>query len=59
MSRYAATLSPLLGIMTSAVRKAALGVLRDFREVSQLQVSRKGPADFVTSADKRADEVLR
>ena len=59
MSRYAATLSPLLGIMTSAVRKAALVVLRDFREVSQLQVSRKGPADFVTSADKRADEVLR
>ena len=59
MSRYAATLSPLLGIMTVAARKAALGVLRDFREVSQLQVSKKGPADFVTSADKRADEVLR
>ena len=59
MSRHAASLSPLLGIMTAAARKAALAILRDFREVGQLQVSLKGPADFVTSADKRADEILR
>lgn len=59
MSRYAASLSPLLGIMTAAVRKASHSVLRDFREVGQLQVSLKGPADFVSSADKRADRILR
>ena len=59
MSRHAASLSPLLGVMTAAARKAAQAVRRDFREVEQLQVSRKGTADFVTSADIRADGILR
>ena len=59
MSRHAASLSPLLGVMTAATRKAAHAVLRDFREVEHLQVSIKGPADFVTSADMRAEEILR
>jgi myo-inositol-1(or 4)-monophosphatase len=45
--------------MESAARKAARGLLHDFGEVEQLQVSRKGPADFVSEADRRADRTLR
>ncbi len=45
--------------MAQAARKAARGLVRDFGEVEQLQVSRKGPADFVSAADLRAEEVLR
>lgn len=59
MNRHAAFLSPLLGIMTAASRKAAHSVLRDFREVGQLQVSLRGTADFVSSAERRASRVLR
>lgn len=59
MSAHAASISPLLAIMTSAARKAAHAVMRDFREVEQLQVSVKGPADFVSSADLNADRILR
>jgi myo-inositol-1(or 4)-monophosphatase len=50
--------SPTLKIMVDAVRKAARGVQRDFGEVSQLQVSVKGPGDFVTNADRRCEKVL-
>jgi myo-inositol-1(or 4)-monophosphatase len=49
----------LMNVMMSAARKAARGLKRDFGEVEQLQVSRKGPADFVTAADLRAERVLR
>ena len=59
MSRHAASLSPLLGAVTAAARKAAQAVLRDFREVEQLQVSLKGPADFVSGAAGRAGRILR
>ena len=45
------SLSPTLNFMVKAVRHAGSGLVRDFREVSQLQVSRKGPGDFVTNAD--------
>ncbi len=52
-------LSPDIKIMFSAAEKAASrSLLRDFGEVEQLQVSRKGPADFVSAADKRAEEIL-
>jgi myo-inositol-1(or 4)-monophosphatase len=51
--------SPTLKIMVDAVRKAARGVQRDFGEVGQLQVSVKGPGDFVTNADRRCEKVLR
>jgi myo-inositol-1(or 4)-monophosphatase len=51
--------SPTLKIMVDAVRKAARGVQRDFGEVANLQVSVKGPGDFVTNADKRCEKVLR
>jgi myo-inositol-1(or 4)-monophosphatase len=46
-------------MMIAAVRKAARGVQRDYGEVSGLQVSVKGPADFVTNSDKKAEQVLR
>ncbi|RUP12585.1 MAG: inositol monophosphatase [Methylobacterium sp.] len=45
--------------MVDAVRKAARGLRRDFGEVENLQVSRKGPGDFVSAADRKAEEVLR
>jgi myo-inositol-1(or 4)-monophosphatase len=46
-------------VMIAAVRKAARGVQRDFGELANLQVSLKGPGDYVTAADKRCDKVLR
>jgi myo-inositol-1(or 4)-monophosphatase len=44
--------------MQRAARKAAPRIRRDFGEVEQLQVSRKGPADFVSNADKQAQRTL-
>jgi myo-inositol-1(or 4)-monophosphatase len=44
--------------MDRAARKAAPRLRRDFGEVEQLQVSRKGPADFVSLADKRSEQTL-
>jgi myo-inositol-1(or 4)-monophosphatase len=51
--------SPLMNVMVQAVSKASRGLRRDFGEVEQLQVSLKGPADFVSAADRRAEQVLR
>jgi myo-inositol-1(or 4)-monophosphatase len=51
--------SATINVMERAARKAARGLLRDFGEVEQLQVSRKGPADFVTTADLKAERILR
>ena len=45
--------------MVAAARKAARGLKRDFGEIEKLQVSLKGPANFVSAADHRAEEVLR
>ena len=50
--------SGLITVMTRAARKAAPRLRRDFGEVEQLQVSRKGPADFVSMADKQAEATL-
>ncbi|HKJ63278.1 MAG TPA: inositol monophosphatase family protein, partial [Hyphomicrobiales bacterium] len=50
--------SALMTIMFNAARKAGRNLARDFGEVEQLQVSRKGPGDFVTAADLRAEQVL-
>jgi len=50
--------SALLNVMTAAAQKAARRMVRDFGEVENLQVSRKGPADFVSIADKKAEETL-
>ena len=51
--------SALLNVMLQAARKAARGLKRDFGEVERLQVSLKGPGNFVTAADRRAEQVLR
>src|SRR5437763_2351674 len=45
--------------MTSAALKAARGLVRDFGEVEQLQVSIKGPGEFVSTADLKAERTLR
>ncbi|MBA4117550.1 MAG: inositol monophosphatase [Candidatus Puniceispirillum sp.] len=45
--------------MARAALKAARKLVRDFGEVENLQVSRKGPGDFVTAADLRAEKILR
>ncbi len=51
--------SALFTVMDRAVRKAAKGLVHDFGEVEQLQVSIKGPADFVSTADLQAERTLR
>ena len=51
--------SPLMTVMTDAVMKASRSLKRDFGEVENLQVSRKGPGDFVTAADRKAEKILR
>lgn len=51
-------LSALMQVMTTAVRKAGRRMARDFGEVENLQVSKKGPADFVTVADERSEKIL-
>ncbi len=50
--------SGLMTIMDRAARKAGAKLRRDFNEVQQLQVSRKGPADFVSKADRAAERSL-
>jgi len=51
--------SALWTVMTGAAQKAARALKRDFGEVEQLQVSHKGPSDFVSAADLKAEKVLR
>jgi len=50
--------SALMNVMTGAALKAGRGLKRDFGEVENLQVSVKGPGDFVTAADKRAEKTI-
>lgn len=54
-----ATRSALLNVMTRAAEKAGRALVRDFGEVENLQVSRKGPSDFVSTADHKAEKILR
>ena len=51
--------SPTINVMVNAARKASRGLLRDYGEISKLQVSIKGPADFVTNADIKAEKILK
>src|SRR6266850_4434954 len=51
-------LSPALNVMMAAARKAGRGLTRDLGELENLQISRKGPADFVTNADQRTERIL-
>ncbi len=51
--------SALMTVMQRAAQKAARSLRRDFNDVEYLQVSRKGPADFVSQADKNAEKILK
>jgi len=48
-----------LNLMIKAARKAGRSLVKDFREVENLQVSSKGPGDFVTRADREAERILK
>ena len=50
--------SPKINLITRACMKASRSLIRDFGEIENLQVSEKGPGDFVTSADKRTEKIL-
>ena len=50
--------SPQINIITKACMKASRSLIRDFGEIENLQVSTKGPGDFVTSADKRTEKII-
>ncbi len=50
--------SPLINVMERAARKAGRALVRDFGEVENLQVSQKGPGDFVSAADTRSEKTL-
>jgi myo-inositol-1(or 4)-monophosphatase len=50
--------SPLMNVMQAAALKAGKGLRKDFAELSSLTISRKGPGDFVSEADKRAEATL-
>ena len=54
-----ATQSALINVMQKASIAASRGILKDFGEVENLQVSRKGPADFVSRADTNAERTIR
>ncbi|MFM2130106.1 MAG: hypothetical protein RL477_1652 [Pseudomonadota bacterium] len=51
--------SPLINVIERAARKAGRNLNRDFGEVEQLQVRTKGPADFVSNADHKAEDIIR
>lgn len=48
-----------LNLMIKAARKAARSLVKDFREVENLQVSTKGPGDFVSRADREAERIIK
>ena len=52
------SISPNLNIMVKAAEKASKVLIRDFGEVEKLQVSIKGPSDFVTNTDKKIEKIL-
>jgi len=52
------SISPNLNIMIKAAEKASKILIRDFGELEKLQVSIKGPADFVTNSDKKVEKIL-
>ncbi len=54
-----ATCSALINVMFKAADKASRRMMRDFGEVENLQVSRKGAADFVSQADIKAEQIIK
>lgn len=53
------TASPAINVMSAAAIKAGKGLMRDFGEVDQLQISKKGTANFVTQSDVRTEKLLQ
>ena len=53
-----AALSPTLNVMVNAVRRVGQNIIHDFREVANLQISEKGPGDFVSNADLYSEKKL-
>jgi myo-inositol-1(or 4)-monophosphatase len=51
--------SPNINVMVKAARAAARSLIRDFNEVENLQVSLKGSGDFVSAADRRAEQIIQ
>jgi len=51
--------TPLMNVMVAAARKAGRAIVRDFGELENLQVLRKGLSDFVTKADLKSEKILR
>ena len=50
--------SPKMNVMYKACMKASKSLIRDFGEIENLQVSSKGPGDFVSAADKRSEKII-
>lgn len=57
--RFISSLSANLNVMIQAVQKAGRGLARDFGELENLQISKKGAADFASSADMNSEKTLR
>ena len=57
--RFISSLSANLNVMIQAVQKAGRGLARDFGELEQLQISKKGAADFASTADLNSEKTLR
>jgi myo-inositol-1(or 4)-monophosphatase len=51
--------SPTVNVMVEAAEKAGRSLVRDFGEVENLQVSKKGPGDFVSTADHKAEKIIK
>ena len=52
------SISPILNVMIKACEKASKVIIRDFGEIENLQVSKKGPRDFVTKTDRKVEKIL-
>jgi len=52
------SISPNLNIMIKTAEKASKVLIRDFGELENLQVSKKGPKDFVTNSDKKVEKII-
>ena len=52
------SISPNLNVMIKASEKASKILIRDFGEIEKLQVSKKGPSDFVTNSDIKAEKII-
>ena len=52
------SISANLNIMIKAAEKASKSIIRDFGEVEKLQVSKKGPTDFVTNSDLKTEKTI-